>query len=474
MLILIAVAAVAAPVDDAVRLFTVGEHTCLERDNGEVACWGGELDRATPRSDIPSRYDGTTCRAEGQQLVCGEASWSWPTRLEKVVGHCGLGEGEVHCVGAAWRYRAGMPPGTPTDVPIRAPSMSGATDLGPGPCILRDGDWLCLHEGQVTPRKGFPPLGALLSESCAHDLDGTIWCGTPPREVVKKGLDAAQSSERAIARDATGQVLSQVGRPGTSTPWTPVDVPLLQASGPGTVVVGDHHSCALAPGGRVACWGSDADNGLGDGDGRRRRFVEAEEAIDRGDVSLSCALTDGAVTCDGLAPWADRSNHWSPALAPLRLEGVEKLALGPGLGCAITTSADLYCFGWLGEQLLQADAPLLGGVAEVDVLYGLSALGLDGQLHRWSEWGAHRRAGSLQGAQQVLHSEESGLSCLVSDRGLMCVDDQGPVTVERPDGDLDRGPWGQICVEGTQRCLEDSIFADGSRSTEVVYVEAGW
>lgn len=458
----------AAPVTDAVRLYRGGRHlTCAERATGDHVCWGGPFVSAVPASEAGVEPSRPPCAADGDALVCGEQRHPWPTAIDDVSGTCAVGEGKVHCVGDAWRMNAGMAPGTPTDEPIHVAAFDGAAALtSGGRCILRDGAIACLDFGRLKRVDGMPPLASVRGD-CGLTEDHELWCHQHHRAWhmdVGPVADFARGSGRGLIRRPDGTLASWVDRPSEIRT---IDLPPSQG-GPGTLYVALEHQCAIVDG-RIACWGSNWHNQLGDGVGRSLHWV-APRAYEKKlrDRPMRCALEDGTVRCTGKAPWGDTV----APLPPVELHDVERLELSGFLGCAITEAKALHCFGSFDDVRLLPDEPILTDIVDVSVAYGIAALGADGTLYHWvhgeNRFEAH---GPLSGATRV--ATNGAVSCALAPDTLLCADLFGEVHVPEPDGTPEQRRGIDICIRDNELCLEGGS-ALISKAAEPHWVEAGW
>ena len=471
MIALLLVPAFAVPLDDAVRLYLDGAFTCAVRAGGGHVCWGHRNDRAVPRAErVPSdTVAGPPCVADGRRVVCGASVHDWPTAIEQVVGTCALGDGEVHCVGDAWRFGAGMPPGTPVDRPVPVEALRGASELGAtGPlgqgerlCAIVDAQRRCFDDrGHLNVDSGFPPVRTLVDRTCVITTDDELWCaGARGPERVR--ADTTLASGRYV-RDGGGAVFLR--RQDNSE--IAIDLPPMDAA-EGSLVASHTHGCAIV-GGRVGCWGKDDENQRGDGGGRSARWQEGLRAqAELSNARLPCAVVNGTLSCDSPAPWADPG--YESAQAPLVVHDVATLSLGPEHGCVVQTTGQLRCFGRLLYARLSPDVPLLTEIVDVASVVNVAALGQDGRLHVLDlSTGSFEAHGPLEGARRVV--SETQVTCAQSDRDLLCVDHNGPIALPPPPGVLE-SVGEAICVQGEDLCLFSSFEA---LPLDVTWVEAGW
>lgn len=455
----------AAPVDDAVRIYGDGRiHTCIERRNGEHACWGGDVDRAVPADDF-GWTPPPSCRADGDVLVCGDDRFPWPTSIEQIEGSCVLGDGQVHCVGDTWRMTAGYPPGTPADRPLPVPELAGGERLLGPLCILKDGVQHCMANGHLRQTDGLPPL-ADVQGRLFIGRDGQLFDSRKRPVDVGPVRDAVMSSSNLVRR--TDGTLFTWDR-GPAIDGVALDLPAASTAGEDTLFVGMDRSCAIVDG-KVACWGSDRQNQLGDGGGRALHWGEQHRDLRAGhDEPMACRRTSGKVTCTEGAPWGVLP------LPPVELDDVQQLEASSKLGCARHTDGDLTCFGRHSHGRLLPTTPVLTGIVDVSVgKNGIAALDVDGHLHVFVPWkAAFLDIGPATGATSVVSGGEVG--CAIGPDTLTCGDYWGPVVVEPPDGRIEARGGVDLCIAGTQKCLEGFfLLSDLTTSMKPSWVEAAW
>lgn len=236
-------------------------------------------------------------------------------------------------------------------------------------------------------------LSAGERHSCAVATDGTLWC-----------WGANGSGQLGDGTLGASAVPLQVG---SRSDWA-------------IAAAGTSHSCAIREDGTLWCWGSNAHGELGIGSqgdeevrvparvGSDRRFAEIALAKPGG-LALSCAITGRGDTDPGeLLCWGSRGNRGlgidplppgdlllpTPATTDSRYVALAH----EGVGCAITTSGALECWGnnssgvtGVGYRLApdfylaptRVTAPKESGWSMVDV-HVTHACGInDGRLYCW-------------------------------------------------------------------------------------------
>jgi alpha-tubulin suppressor-like RCC1 family protein len=132
------------------------------------------------------------------------------------------------------------------------------------------------------------------------------------------------------------------------------------AAGDATVAsisVGYYHTCAVATGGAVKCWGANPDTELGDGTTRSAVAPVAVSGLGSGIASVaaggvnSCAVTTGgAVKCWGANSNGELGDDWDqPSNVPVDVfglsSGVASVAVGGDTVCALTSGGAVKCWG---------------------------------------------------------------------------------------------------------------------------------
>ena len=152
-------------------------------------------------------------------------------------------------------------------------------------------------------------------------------------------------------------VSGQLGDGSTTNRLTPVNVSGI-SSGIGAIASGWNHTCALAAGGAVKCWGNNSSGQLGDGTTTNRTspvnvtgFSTSGAAAISGGQLHTCLLTNaGGVKC-----WGDNAsgqlgngtttNAPTPTNVVGLASGIKKISAGRGHTCALTTAGGVKCWG---------------------------------------------------------------------------------------------------------------------------------
>jgi alpha-tubulin suppressor-like RCC1 family protein len=240
----------------------------------------------------------------------------------------------VTCWGSSMQFNLCVPSngGDPTVIP----ALSPATDIvikNQYACAIRDGG----------------------------ELDCAVGCTTQSVALDAGVFEAKWSLDHGCVRLSHGLVqcwgTSQFGETGngqTASSTPPADV----LGFPGSafaVAVGPHHSCAIADGGSVWCWGHDDHGQLGDGMLADQATAVATlvtadaTALCAGDA-FTCAVRDGGVLCwgandRGQLGAADAGDHLIPDWVGGLDAGVVQIACGSSHACAVTVQGALKCWG---------------------------------------------------------------------------------------------------------------------------------
>ena len=131
------------------------------------------------------------------------------------------------------------------------------------------------------------------------------------------------------------------------------------AGSDGTLISGTHSTCALRPSGKIACWGQNNDNELGDGTfDERLTFVEVKDLPSAVEVGLGsghgCARkSDGSVVCWGDGTEGRPGDGETDAqrlyvLSPVTVTGLNdavELGVGQDHSCARRAGGSVVCWG---------------------------------------------------------------------------------------------------------------------------------
>jgi alpha-tubulin suppressor-like RCC1 family protein len=125
-----------------------------------------------------------------------------------------------------------------------------------------------------------------------------------------------------------------------------------------SVSTSQDHSCAVSAGGSVQCWGENGNGQLGNGGTTSSKYPMPVTGLGSGVAYVgtsqrqTCALTStGGVACWGYGADGELGNGTTgdsnvPVPVTSLGSGVQALAVGSALVCALTTAGDVLCWGY--------------------------------------------------------------------------------------------------------------------------------
>jgi alpha-tubulin suppressor-like RCC1 family protein len=321
-------------------------HTCALTIGGGVKCWGGNY-----RGQLG---DGTTARRSTVVDVLGLSSGVNAIAAGEAHTCALITGGAVKCWGDNFYGQLGD---NTTTVRLTAADVIG---LGSGVNATTAGE---LHTCALTAVGGVKCWGG---NSYGQLGDGS---NTTRRAVVdvsdlSSGVSAITAGGlHTCALTASGggkcwgnNAQGQLGDGTTSDRSTAVDISGL-GSGVNAIAAGGSHTCALTTGGGVKCWGYNLAGQLGDGTTTDRSFAVDVSGLSGGASAIaaggthSCAIaTGGAVKCWGsnfYGQLGDGTNTTRTVAADvIGLDsGVSALATGSTHTCALTAGGGVKCWG---------------------------------------------------------------------------------------------------------------------------------
>lgn len=270
---------------DAKQVTSGGQNACILLRNGDVDCWGSDLDGVlgidktwptpsvgptTEFSDAPgpvARISEVTQVSAGYFYVCAlnvtgtVYCWGWDGEGE-------LGNGEFIPYGGVLQ-----PENLEHPIPTEVPGLAGVRQVATGAeqacALLNTGKIECWGSNS----KGQLGVGTESGPDTCDD-NGSVPCSTRPVTVsgITHATEVASGELTTCALLAGGSVdcwgLNRYGNLGDGT-TTNSDVPVAV---PGItdatkIAVGGEDACALLAGGSIDCWGLNEGGQLGDGIG---------------------------------------------------------------------------------------------------------------------------------------------------------------------------------------------------------------
>lgn len=322
-------------------------HACAKRSDGTMVCWG--------RNDRGQLGNGTTTDSEWPVVVLGVGGTGTLTGVDAVgVGakfSCAVTTGNrMYC----WGENAQGQLGNATTASASSPKSVLGSRQDPLPEVLT--------------------VAAGLKHSCMSLMDLTVYCWGRN--------DKGQLGDGTTADRATlGSVVATTGSG--------------HLTGIRQVVAGDEHTCALRAGTTVVCWGRNDKGQLGNnaatGDTPIPQqvsgvggtgFLTGIAWLSAGAKHTCAASLAGNVLCWGLnASGQLGDNTTTDRAVPVQVVGVggigvlgsmRQVGVGSNHSCAVSTAAQVYCWGsnssgQLGDlTTLSRSTPLLvlgvGGV----------------------------------------------------------------------------------------------------------------
>jgi alpha-tubulin suppressor-like RCC1 family protein len=285
-----------APLMDVAQIASGWGHSCAIVGAGAVKCWGANADG--------SLGDGTTTDRSTPVDVIGLQSGV--IALAAGSAHtCALtSSGVVKCWGNNW-----------------------AGQLG-------DGTYMARLTPVVVPTLGneIKAITAGSLHTCAVTAAGRVMCW---------------------GYNMSGQLGD-----GTTTQTRPTPFELQTVAGVEMLAAGSDHTCALATGGSVVCWGSNLFGQVGDGNGSGVRLWPAPvvgldtgvRSIDAGAQHTCATMTNDTVKCWGsnfVGELGDGTTQ--PRSTPVDVVGIQGTVqvarAGSGYSCALIDTGDVQCWG---------------------------------------------------------------------------------------------------------------------------------
>lgn len=334
-------------VGSAATLSAGGDHTCaIDVDDGHVRCWGrgnsGQLgdgysillDRAAP-VEVDTSEERLRSVASGGSHSCGLTT-SGGVRCWGLNSSGQLGDGTT-------LYRAVPTPVTGLSSGVKALALGTSHTCA----LMQTGSVKCWGEsdngrlgtgqtsdqpvpGDVLGLAGAIAIGAGEEHSCALVSGGQMKCW---------------------GRNNAGQI----GDGTTTTRTTPVAVTV--SGSVSAIAVGGYHTCALTSTGGMQCWGRNSSGQLGDGTNSSRSLPVAVDGLSSGVTRIAaggdhtCALAAGSV----MKCWGENgrgqvgdgttADFNRPTNVGGLGEPVVEMSLGDDNSCIRSTYNRILCWG---------------------------------------------------------------------------------------------------------------------------------
>lgn len=218
-----------------------------------------------------------------------------------------------------------------------------------------------------TTARTYLPAGACSLGACGYPFSDTVCafgCNAGQCNVTPTAVAIAAGGYHTCAVATGGGVTcwgrgskGQLGNNATSDSHVPVGVTGLQ-SGVVAVSANSYHTCALTTAGGVVCWGENTWGQLGNGSKTNSLVPVPVTGLSSGVVAISagdrhtCALTSaGGVKCWGYnANGQLGNNSMIDTTVPLDvsglISGVIAIVAAGGHSCAVTSAGAVKCWGW--------------------------------------------------------------------------------------------------------------------------------
>lgn len=269
-------------------------HTCAVTVEGAAKCWGinqwGNLGNGTTTTaanpepvDVIGLASGVRAVATGQTHSCAV-----------------LDDGSARCWGQNFAGQLGDDGNTTSSTPVNVLDLTDATDIGAGAshsCALRSSGGVSCWGDNASGQLGLGHFDQQRRPQPVIELGGSA-------NQLAVGQNHACAIVAGSVRCWGNNSSGQLGDGSTDNRATPVPV-----TGLGEVMAisaGTHHSCAVTTAGALWCWGGNLSGQLGDGSTVGRLAPTPVSGLSSGvtavaaGVSHSCAIAaGGAMLCWG-------------------------------------------------------------------------------------------------------------------------------------------------------------------------------
>lgn len=395
------------PIDkltDATRIVAGSRHACALRATGEVACWGGS-DRGSfgfPRSCPPDRVATKGIPGPSGVLLTYCAAPTTVPGIRDVVAlahgadhACALDRaGTVRCWGGSGYGELGNRDhgAASSEEPVEVVFANAAATVASAKAIdvATAGDWSCATlDGGTVKCWGVGSLGQLGPTVTDRSAAPVAIAGLAGIERVMLGPYHGCALAAGAARCWGYNEKAALGD-GTATkrtePVAVVGVPkLAQLAASASSVAG--HTCALATGGRVWCWGSN-EQGQALPGGKPKQLAPAAVPGVTGATGVAlgeaatCAVVKGIPLCWGAMP-GDPPTRLAKPTPIAGVDRVVELGMGYAASCARRDDGSVVCWGKRRTPGVHVVA--LGGKARSISIgnYGAAAILEDGSVMQW-------------------------------------------------------------------------------------------
>ena len=345
-------------IDDAVAVTAGHWHTCALRENGSIACWGGdhegqlgngrqghEFDSFMP-VDVLDISDAIAVAAGGEHT-------------------CAVHEtGEISCWGDNWHGELGNSNrGNEFDssVPVKATGIDDAVSIEAGDwhtCAVRESGSVACWGGAWSGELG----GGLVPLEYVSAVPSDVVNLTDAKTVVAGTAYTCAVHENSNVSCWGDNQLGQLGDPSVAG-FSAEPVAVQGISDVTAIAAGGGHTCVIQESGEASCWGTNFHGQLGHAQdsGVSNEKVMVEGIDDAIDISVAtrhtCAVhATGEVSCWG-ADWRGRTDSEaldSASLRPVKIEGIETasgVSANIGLSCATLEEGEASCWGvyWFND-----------------------------------------------------------------------------------------------------------------------------
>jgi uncharacterized repeat protein (TIGR02543 family) len=355
---------VAAPVDvsgltnSVTAIAAGGDHTCAVKSVGTVECWGantsGELGDGTSGVrtapvDVAGLTSGVAAVAAGGNHTCALT-----------------GAGALECWGANLNGQLGdgtkYPRLTRVSVSgLASGTASVAASMLRHTCALTSGGAVRCWGANASGQLGDGTLDTRLTPVAVSGLSAGV-------TAITAGADHSCALTSAGGVECWGSNVSGQLGDGTQTARAnPVPVSGL-GSGLTAITAGGAHTCALTNVGAVKCWGANAAGQLGDGTQDMRLTPVDVSGLSSGVTAIAasgehtCAIASGGgLKCWGSTAWGQLGvdapcSGLNACVTPTDVAGlatgVKAVAAGTAHTCAVTSTGAAMCWGYnLSGQL---------------------------------------------------------------------------------------------------------------------------